>query len=472
MISLSTFDFIIILLFFLIVLSIGFYAGKKEKNANNHSTSDGYMLYGRKTGLFLFILSNVSTWYGGILGVGEFTYRYGLASWFTQGFPYYIFAFLFALLLAGKIRKAQLYTIPDKLSQVYGRKVGLVSSLIVFILVSPAPYLLMTANLLSLILNVSIIPSLIISLLLSLLYLFRGGYKADLFTDAFQFFIMFAGFIVVFLISWFSVGDFRYLSENLPETHLQLTGGASPIYILVWFLIALWTFADPGFHQRCYAAKNSSVAVKGILISIVFWALFDFLTTSVGLYARAAVPGLDSPVLSFPIYAEKILPSGVKGFFYAAMFATIMSTLNSFLFLSGSTIGRDFIYRFSKTPGEQKLKSYTSVGLLITGVLSIIVAYFIPSVIDIWYAIGSICIPAIILPVLSAYYPGIRVKKFVIMTEMISAVAASVLWYFIRSNINGTLNEIEPMIAGLIFSVLIHFCGLFFFPSYAAIKKV
>lgn len=472
MISLSTSDLIIILLFFLIVLSIGFYAGRKKNNLKkHHSAGDDYLLYGRKTGLFLFILSNVSTWYGGILGVGEFTYRYGIASWFTQGFPYYVFAFLFALLLAGKIRKAQLYTIPDKLAQVYGRKVGLLSAVIVFVLVSPAPYLLMTANLLSLILKISIIPSLIIALLLSLLYLFRGGYKSDLFTDAFQFFVMFGGFMVVFLVSWFYVGDFGYLSDNLPETHLQLTGGASPVYILVWFLIALWTFADPGFHQRCYAAKSSSVAVKGILISIVFWALFDFLTTSVGLYARAAVPGLASPVLSFPLYAEKVLPPGVKGLFYAAMFATIMSTLNSFLFLSATTIGRDFIFRFSKYPDEQNLKKYTSFGLFLTGVFAIIVAYLIPSVIDIWYAIGSICIPAIILPVLSAYYPRIRIRKRILIIGMISALSASVLWYFIRGSFTGTLNEIEPMIVGLFFSVLIHFYGLFFFPSYVSLRK-
>ncbi len=80
--------------------------------------------------------------------------------------------------------------------------------------------------------------------------------------------------------------------------------------MMVWFLIALWTFADPGFHQRCYAAKDSNTAVKGVLISIILWALFDFLTTSTGLFARAVLPGLDNPVLSFPLYAERVFTSG------------------------------------------------------------------------------------------------------------------------------------------------------------------
>jgi SSS family solute:Na+ symporter len=452
MVSFSTLDLIILFLFFGTVLLIGLFSRPRRKN-----NADEYLLYGRKTGLFLFVLVNVSTWYGGILGVGEFTYRYGLASWFTQGFPYYIFAFLFAILLARKIRHAELFTIPDKLSQAYGDTVGLISAVLVFILVSPAPYLLMTANLLSIIFNISIIPALIISLLLGLVYLFRGGFKADLFTNAFQFFIMFAGFIIALIISWVNVGDIHFLQTHLPPEHLQLTGGASPLYILVWFLIAMWTFADPGFHQRCYAAKSGSVAVKGILISIIFFALFDFLTTSVGLYARAVVPGLAIPVLSFPLYAEKILPSGVKGLFYAALFATIISTLNAFLFLSATTVGRDFIFRFSRKKDETRLRFYTNIGLIAAGAFAVLTAYLIPSVIDIWYTIGSVCIPAIILPVLSAYYPKIKVERRIIIAEMLAALIISSTWYFLRKDFSGIVREIEPMIIGLLCAFLIHF---------------
>ena len=116
MISFNSIDITIIILFFGIVLLIGFVSGRRTIGE-----ADDYLLSGRKVGLFLFILTNVSTWYGGILGVGEFTYRYGIASWFTQGFPYYIFAFLFALFFAKKIRSASLFTIPDKITESYGK---------------------------------------------------------------------------------------------------------------------------------------------------------------------------------------------------------------------------------------------------------------------------------------------------------------------------------------------------------------
>ena len=351
MVSFNSLDIFVILFFFAILLIIGFISSKKTQNS-----SEDYLLSGRKMGLLLFILVNVSTWYGGIIGVGEFTYRYGLVSWFTQGLPYYFFAFLFALFFAKKIRAASLFTIPDELAEVYGKKVGLLSSIIVFVLVSPAPYLLMSANLISLVFDTHILVSLIIGVVLSGSYLLKGGFRSNIYADAFQFFVMFIGFIIILIASLISFGGFGFLQSNLPSTHLSITGGTSPAFIIVWFLIAMWTFADPGFHQRTYAAKSGEIAKKGILISIVLWALFDFLTTSTGLYAKALLPDLSQPMLAFPLYAEKILTPGLKGIFYAAMFATIISTLNSFLFLSATTIGRDFIFRIKKNAKEEKIK--------------------------------------------------------------------------------------------------------------------
>jgi solute:Na+ symporter, SSS family len=459
MISFKLIDLIIISLFFFTVLLIGFISGKKAKN-----DPDEYLLNGRKVGLFVFVLTNVSTWYGGILGIGEFTYRYGLESWFTQGLPYYIFAFFFALFFAKKVRAAKLFTIPDKLSQVYGKKTAVIAAFIVFVLVSPAPYLLMTANLLGLIFKTNTIVSLILALLLSLVYLFKGGYRSDLYANVFQFFVMFAGFIIIVVISYFSFGGYSYLEMHLPVNHLKITGGASPVYLIVWFLIALWTFADPGFHQRSYSAKSGSIAVKGILISIIFFALFDFLTTTTGLYARASIPDLSQPVLSFPLFAEKALSPGIKGFFYAALFATIMSTLNSFLFLSGTTIGRDFIFRLFPHSEERRLKLYTIIGLIISGIISLILSYLIPSVIEIWYLIGSICIPGIILAVISAYYPKIKIPSGFMVAEMIIAVGTSITWYFIREKFSAVsiVNSLEPMIIGLFFALTTHVIGLCF----------
>lgn len=457
MISFSPIDIIVILLFFVTLISIGFYSSRKTKSA-----AEDYLLSGRNIGLFLFVLTTVSTWYGGIIGVGEFTYRYGLLSWFTQGFPYYIFAFLFAVFFAKKIRNASLFTIPDKIEIEYGKTSSILASVIVFVLVTPAPYLLMTANLLVLSFNIDLIPALIISLLLSVSYLIKGGFRSNVYADAFQFFVMFGGFILIFIVCLTSFGSMSFLDSNLPESHLKISGDAPASFIIVWFLIAMWTFADPGFHQRSYAAKTGTVAVKGIFISIGFWLIFDFLTTATGLYSKAVLPNLEQPVWAFPLLAEKVLAPGFKGIFYAALFATIISTLNSFLFLSATTISRDLISKIKDKQNEAKLKKYTILGLIISGILSALLAYFIPSVVEIWYTIGSLFVPGIVLPVISAYTPSLKIKNRFIVIEICSAVGASFIWYLIRMNMSGESywQNIEPMLVGVFTALLIHGVGL------------
>jgi len=453
MVSFSNLDIAILIGFFLLIVLIGFLPRRK-----NLKDADGYLLSGRRVGFFLFILTNVATWYGGILGVGEFTYRYGILSWFTQGLPYYIFALLFAIFFAGKIQNSSLFTIPDKLEETYGKKVGAISAVIIFLLVSPAPYLLMIGLLLQMIFGLDLLTALSVGILFSVLYLFRGGYRANIYTDAIQFFVMFIGFFIIVVIAIVSYGGVDFLENQLPAQHFTVTGNASPTFIIVWFLIALWTFADPGFHQRCYSAKTPKIAKYGIIISIFFWALFDFLTTATGLYSRALLPQLDNPVLSFPMLAEKILGSGFKGIFYAALIATILSTLNSFLFLSATTFGRDFIAKFKNDNKEDNLINYTRIGLIVSAIISILLAYLFTSVIELWYTIGSVLIPGLLFLIFGAYFPRFRISSKYAVIETVCAVSASIIWMLVRPlfSHNTFTAEVEPMIIGMIVAASIH----------------
>ncbi|MEE9429819.1 MAG: sodium:solute symporter family protein [Melioribacteraceae bacterium] len=476
MISFSNIDIVIIIAFLISIVLIGFWASKGADKS-----SDEYLLSGRKVGLSLFILTNVATWYGGILGVGEFSYRYGLVSWFTQGLPYYIFAIVFAFLFADKIRSASLFTITDKLEEIYGRKVSLIAAILIFILVSPAPYLLMLGQIISIIFDVSIFYSLVIAVLISSIYLFKGGYTSNIWADAFSFFIMFLGFIIIVLVAYNNYGGVEFLEQNLPEAHLSLTGGTSITFVVVWFLIALWTFTDPGFHQRCYSAKSGKVAKWGIIISVFFWVFFDFLTNTTGLFTRAILPNLENPVMAFPFLAEKILTPGLKGIFFAALIATILSTLNSFMFLSATTFSRDFVIKFSSIGAsvdkrlsvspykelfhfapdvKNKTIFYTRVGIVFTSIISLLIAYSFESIVEMWYTIGSICIPGLIILVMSSYYPKYKVSNSFAFLEIISGVSVSVVWLFIRNQFTGLINEVEPMIVGLLVTLSIHLVGI------------
>src|SRR5439155_25655 len=100
---------------------------------------------------------------------------------------------------------------------------------------------------------------------------------------------------------------------RVPASHWLWHGGNGAAAVIVWYVIALGTMVDPGFWQRAYAARDPRVARNGVLWSIAFWILFDFMTTACGLYARALLPRLEDPVYAFPTLANLVLPPVALG---------------------------------------------------------------------------------------------------------------------------------------------------------------
>jgi solute:Na+ symporter, SSS family len=460
-VNLSIEDTVLILLYFFGVLFIGFKAKRKGNDA-----VEEYLLAGRSITLPVFVATLVSTWYGGILGVGEFSYKYGISVWLVFGLPYYIFGALFAFLLAGKVRNSKLFTIPDRLAQIYDKRVSTFGTILTLILVTPAPYFLMLGVLFQLIFGTDLKTSIIISTLISISYLFAGGFRSDVYTDVFEFFLMFIGFSLIIPFANTKYGGIDFIISNVPPEILSLTGGNSIQYIIAWFLIAIWTLVDPGFYQRCYAAKDEKTAKYGILISILFWFIFDFMTMTAGLYARAILPGLEQPIMAYPMLAEVLLPKIAKGLFYIGMLATIMSTLNTLTFISAVTIGNDIIWRFTKEHSNpDKINFYTRVGLVITSITSILLAIYFPSVVDLWYIIGTITIPGLLIPVVTSYYPKLTPSPRNAFLVMLSGFSFSLLSFTlgrIFKGADGTPSYpfgLEPMFPGLIASLLVYFVG-------------
>ncbi len=462
MITLAFSDIAIIVLYFAGVVFVGFRTVRRARG-----TEEDFLLAGRTLTLPIFIMTLVSTWYGGILGVGEFTYRYGIANWVVQGLPYYVFAAVFALLFAERVRATNLYSIPDKLAASYDRRTAIAGSFLTFILMTPAPYILMLSVFLQMLFGWSLLLSLIVTAIVAVSYLYLGGFRSDVETDVIEFILMFIGFAVILPYAFGHYGGAAFLQSHLPPLHLTWNGGNSTQYIIVWFFIALWTLVDPAFHQRCYAAKSGSVARKGILLSIPFWCLFDFMTVTAGLYARAALPGLSQPVMAYPLLAEAVLPPVAKGLFYVGMLATIMSTLNTLAFVSAQTLGRDIWLRWRRPEqflrgegvhGEGTSLRATKIGLILSFLLSVALAIAIPSVVQIWYTIGTVIIPGLLIPIVAGYIPRFAIDSRTALFAMVSGVAVSGIWLVLRylpSMGDAYPFGVEPMYPGLGVSIAV-----------------
>lgn len=448
MLTFGFWDYAIITVYFVTAVWIGFRSGRKDGNAED------YLVMGRRLTLPAFVATLVASFYGGILGVGEFTYKYGVSSWFLNAFPYYVFIFLFAIFLAKKIRQTKLFTIADKLELTYGKKVSIFGASMVFLLVTPAPYVFMLGLLTSMVFGFPLWVSMVITLVFSIIFLFKGGLNADVRVNVFEFILMFAGFGIILPFCYMKFGGAEYLNANLPATHLSLTGGNSVTYIFVWFFIGAWAIVDPGFHQRCYAAKDENTARKGIFVSLAFWFIFDAMTTITGLYAVSSIKNIQDPAMSYPLLAESILPQFAKGFFFIGLLATIMSTLHSNLFISATTLGKDIIQRFKNTNDEAN--NYTKLGIVVTSIVSLMIAILVPSVVQIWYLVGSLTIPSLLIGIVSSYFEVLQIDRKWMFSAMIVSFLFSLIWVIFSIGI------IEPMYPGLVSGLLVYLIGRFF----------
>ncbi|MDK9699583.1 MAG: hypothetical protein OEM52_05515 [bacterium] len=179
-------DYTVIAGYFLASLIAGFFALRSSR-----SGSEDFFVASRRLTLPAFVATTVSTFYGGILGVGEYSYLYGLSNWFVFGVPYYIYALIFALKLAKQSQGSRLLSIPDQLEIAYGRRAALLGAGFQFLTTVPGAYILMVTTLLQMAFGLSFPWALAIGILTSSMYIVTGGLRSVVYADIVQFRLIF-----------------------------------------------------------------------------------------------------------------------------------------------------------------------------------------------------------------------------------------------------------------------------------------
>ena len=403
--SFSTLDMVVFFIILLATFISVLYGNKLKKNREEMSEKESLielLLMGRRLTLPLFIGTLVATWYGGIFGVTQIAFEKGLYNFVTQGFFWYIAYLIFAFFIVDKVSSFKAVTLPDLISRLFGPKAGKLSGVFNFFNVLPIAYVISLGLFLQVLFGGELLPMMVLGVFIVLLYSLWGGMRAVVFSDFIQFFVMCSGVFFILVFSIFKFGGISFLQEKLPESYFTITGGETWATTLVWGFIALSTLVDPNFYQRCFAAESKKVAKKGILISTLIWFCFDICTTLGAMYARAVMPEADSGQ-AYVLYAMSILPDGLKGFVLAGILATILSTLDSYLFLAGTTVSFDLL------PERLRHKKWAHyLGVIGVSILAVLLAYFFKGNIKaVWKTLGSYSAACLLLPVLYAYiFPG------------------------------------------------------------------
>jgi SSS family solute:Na+ symporter len=361
------------------------------------------LLMGRRLTLPLFVATLVATWYGGIFGVTALTFEKGIYNFITQGVFWYFSYLIFAFFLVKKIRQSKALTIAGMAGQLFGAKAEKVTAILNFLNLLPVAYTISLGLFLQALFGGSLILNTSLGVAVVTAWSLWGGFRAVVFSDLVQFFFMILGVVLVVVFAWMSMGHPGTLIDKLPSGHFDPSGGETISTIMVWGFIAFSTLVDPNFYQRCLAAESEQVAKKGILISTLIWFCFDCCTTLGALYAKAAIPEAASQN-AYLLFSMQIVPEGIRGLILSGILATILSTLDSYLFNAATCISFDFLNL------KEKFKAWHHhLALIYVAFISILLStFFEGNVVLVWKTLGSFSAACLLFPLLIAQWrPGL-----------------------------------------------------------------
>ena len=219
-------------------------------------------------------------------------------------------------------------------------------------------------------------------------YLVLGGFKAVIKTDFFQYILMFIlGFILLLSL------------KNLDFSSQQFNLFAIGIEQIIGFTIlgAFVIFVQADIWQRAYASYNTKVLKKSFILAGILLLIFGLSIGMIGINAKNAFPDI-TPDNALIFGFGNILPTGFLGLALVLLFASIMSTLDTAVFVTAMNISNDLLLKFKKIEEKnlQKIIKLSIFGLVTLGLLFALLIQSIIGVVFALISLGLCMAPAII----------------------------------------------------------------------------
>jgi sodium/proline symporter len=200
----------------------------------------------------------------------------------------------------------------------------------------------------------------IIGAVIIIFYTIMGGFLAVAWTDLVQGIIMIFTLVVLPIAAFVELQASDAAQENLNAALLSVTGEKTGLAI--WLAVigglswGLGYMGQPHLLARYKAIRSAGDIRKGSLIAI-FWAVpafwGAFLIGIVGL-ARYGQGYFEDPEKIMPHLTLSIMPHWLAGIMISGAVAAMMSTADSQLLITSSTLSEDIFHKFLNRKASQK----------------------------------------------------------------------------------------------------------------------
>jgi len=380
--TLSGFDIAAFLGFIVLVVSVSLYASRKEES------SADYFLAGRSLPWWLIgislIASNISTEH--FIGMAGEGFRLGMAIACFEWVAAIALVFV-AIVLLPKFLRSGIYTLPEYLEYRYGpapRAIMALYLMVIYVVVGLAGVLYTGALALNTIFGIDLTLAVWAIGITAGGYTIYGGLKAVVWSDLIQGLALMAGGAFLLVISLNAAGGWTaFYAENHGRLHLMLPADHKTlpwtIYLMgIWIPNLAYWGLNQFISQRALGAKSLAEGQKGVLFAAFLKLLIPFLVVLPGIAAyQLYASEVAIPDQAYPHLMTHLLPVGLRGLMFAALFGAVMSTLDSML-NSASTIFTIDIYGRHIARREMGPKPAVRIGRLATAAFMILACLLAP----------------------------------------------------------------------------------------------
>jgi SSS family solute:Na+ symporter len=284
-----------------------------------------------------------------------------------------------------------------------------------------------------------------------ILYTTFGGMRAVVLTDVVQFAILAIGMPLVLIFGIYYVGGIDALIAAIPGDRIEIPG-AHYQWLGLAALVLVFMFGEtlvPPYVQRLCVGRTAQDAARGTLYSGLFSIPFFAVTGLIGLVALAMNPALDSN-LALPHVVVTVMPPVLKGLVIAAVISIVMSSADSFLNSASIAFINDIVLPLRRDPLPARVSlRLAKLVTFITGVLSVLFAISIESILDILIYAYTYWAPIVLVPLVSAIY-GYRKGVAAFVAGAGAGLVAATVWdYWL-----GKPGQIEGLVVGVLANVI------------------
>lgn len=373
--------------------------------------SDYFVAGGRMT-TPLLVCTLVSTYYGldVTFGSSETAYEKGLAAFFAYSAPFYLAYAVTALLVAPRLKRLPVLSLPEALDHFYGPGARVAGALASFVYSAPILAVAGMGLIGEHFLGLDFTTAAVAGAGVALVYTVLGGLLADVLTDTVQFTLMCVTVAIAATIALTSGHDPAALEQRVGAEAFSLFGELTPTEVLIFGAVALTPLVEPAFYQRTFAARGSREIVHALLIGLVLWAAYDWLIvhlgiTGSGMVAAGQLPAdLDSSAILLHV-AERLLPVGLLGLFLAGCLASAMSTIDSYTLIAAGNLVYDGWRPLQKAPvADRTLLRATRACVILTLAAAVFLALRFERLRDAWIFMATILLSTALVPMMAALF--------------------------------------------------------------------